>query len=209
MKTKIWIPAVLITASMGYGAAAQAACPSPFTVRDATGAAQNVAEINDVSDNCVFPSAITDGGGAANRAAVKAAVTAAAPADPAVVVALNPTANPCNAVTSSANINLTASGQIIPGTSSKQTYICSVSLIVGAADNVALVEGTGATCGTSTAGMAGGTTAATGWNLAANGGLAFGNGSGVVARTATAADNVCLLASSATQVSGNVMYVQQ
>jgi hypothetical protein len=56
--------------------------------------------------------------------------------------------------------------------------------------------------------MAGGATAVTGWNFAANGGLALGNGQGVVARTATAADNVCLLVSSTAQVSGTIVMAQ-
>src|SRR5215831_19354899 len=65
-------------------------------------------------------------------------------------------------------INLTASGQIAAGVANKYTYICSVHLVTATAQNIALVEGTGSTCGTSTAGMAGGATAATGWNLAVN-----------------------------------------
>jgi hypothetical protein len=105
-------------------------------------------------------------------------------------------------------VNVTGNSQIITGAASKQTYICAVNLMVGAADNVALVEGTGSTCGTGTAGMAGGTTAATGWNFAANGGLTLGNGQGMVARTATAADNVCLLVSGGAQVSGGITWAQ-
>jgi hypothetical protein len=98
--------------------------------------------------------------------------------------------------------------QIITGTASKQTYVCALNLIVSAADNVAIVEGTGSTCGTSTAGMAGGSTAATGWNFAANGGLTMGTGNGPVIRTATLADDVCLLVSTGAQVSGNVVWAQ-
>lgn len=105
-------------------------------------------------------------------------------------------------------ISLTANTQIIPGTASKQTYICSINLVSAAADNVAVVEGTGSTCATSTAGMAGGATAATGWNFAANGGIAQGSGLGAVMRTATAADNVCVFVSGATQVSGAVSWTQ-
>lgn len=211
MKTKIWAAAALL-AAFGGCTAAQAACPSPFTVKDSTGTAQNVAEINDASNNCVFPSAITDGGGAANRAAVKAASTTPAATDPALVVGVSPNSLGCSgagvANTTSTPISVTASTQIITGASSKQTYVCSLNLIAGAADNVALVEGTGTTCGTSTAGMAGGSTAATGWNFAANGGLTLGNGIGIIARTATAADNVCLLVSGSGQVSGNIVWAQ-
>lgn len=117
--------------------------------------------------------------------------------------------DPCKMVgASSYVINLTTNTQIITGTSSKQTYICAINIVVGAATNVALVEGTGSTCGTSTTGMAGGSTAATGWNFAANGGLTLGNGDSWVIKTATAADNVCILVSAANQVSGSIKYVQ-
>jgi hypothetical protein len=98
-------------------------------------------------------------------------------------------------------INTAASLQEISGTAGKQVYICSIQFVVSA-DNVALVEGTGATCGTGTAGIFGGATAATGWNLAANGQVSLGSGLGMVGRTAVAGDNVCLLVSSAAQVSG-------
>ncbi len=97
---------------------------------------------------------------------------------------------------------------LITGVASKQTYICSINIVVAGANNVALVEGTAAGCATGTAGMAGGATAATGWNFAANGGLTQGTGVGAPFRTATAADNVCVLQSAATQVSGNVTWAQ-
>ena len=120
-------------------------------------------------------------------------------------------ANPCLlAIPTNAAINLTASGKIITGTSAKTTYICSMDIVTATAQNIALVEGTGSTCGTSTAGIAGGTTAATGWNFGANGGLTKGNGMGPVyiAGNATA-DDVCLLLSSSGQTSGSVQYVQR
>lgn len=104
--------------------------------------------------------------------------------------------------------SLTASGQIITGVASKQTYICSINLVTATAQNIALVEGTGSTCATGIAGMAGGTTAATGWNFAANGGLTHGSGLGAVLRSATLADNVCLLLSSTGQTSGAVSWTQ-
>src|SRR5215469_9221726 len=212
MRSTIWIWAAAFAAIIGCGTAAQAACPSPFTVKDATGTSQNVAEINDASNNCVFPNAITDGGGAANRAAVKAATTSPAATDPALVVGVSPNSLGCAgasiANTTSTPISITTTTQIISGTVGKQTYLCSINLIAGAPDNVALVEGTGTICGTGTAGIAGGTTAATGWNFAANGGLTLGNGFSMVARTATAADNVCLMVSSGAQVSGSVIWAQ-
>jgi len=123
-------------------------------------------------------------------------------------------ADPCfGSLKSSAPINLAASGQIITGTASKKTYICALHLVSATAQNIALVEGTGTTCATNIFGLAGGTTAATGWNLAANGGLAEGSGNGTIIwgsgdANVTAA-NTCLLSSSTGQISGTAEYVQQ
>lgn len=179
-----------------------------------------------------WPAKVTDG---TNVQAVKAASTAAGATDPSAVVALSPNSplpagtnnvgtvdvkdssgnsllfDPCSQLAhSQAVINLTASGQLITGTASKQTYICFLQFAISStADNVALVEGTGSTCGTSTAGMAGGSTAATGWNLLANGSVTGGSLDRWSFKTATQADNVCLLASSGAQISGVVNYVQQ
>jgi hypothetical protein len=77
-----------------------------------------------------------------------------------------------------------------------------MNFITATAQNIALVEGTGTVCATGTAGMAGGTTAATGWNFAANGGFVNGGGGFWVFKTATPGDNVCLCLSSTGQTSG-------
>lgn len=122
------------------------------------------------------------------------------------------TADPCGGTKSFAPFSLTASGQIITGTAAQQVYICSINLVSATAQNIALVEGTGTTCATNIFGLAGGTTAATGWNLAANGGLTEGsgvatiiNGSGDANKLAA---NVCLLLSSTGQTSGTIGYVK-
>ena len=85
------------------------------------------------------------------------------------------------------SINQTANTQLAAGTSSKKIYICSIHVVVAAATNVALVEGTGSVCATGTAGVSGfgGATAATGWNFAANGGIALGNGDAAVGAEGT------------------------
>lgn len=108
-----------------------------------------------------------------------------------------------------ANVNVVTATTtlIITGVSGRQVYICGINLVTAAANNVAFVAGTDATCGTSTAGMNGGTTAATGWNFAANGGIAHGSGLGAVMRTETAGDSVCVITSAATQLSGTLSYV--
>jgi hypothetical protein len=111
-----------------------------------------------------------------------------------------------------ASFSLTASGQIITGTAAKKTYICSINILTATAQNIALVEGTGTVCATNIFGLAGGTTAATGWNFSANGGIAEGSGSGTIispsADTNGTAANVCLLLSSTGQTSGTISYVQ-
>jgi len=132
------------------------------------------------------------------------------PANVTQIAGSSVVADPCQTKARlSVNISLTANTQLIAGTSGKQTYVCSMDIVVAAATNVALVEGTGTACGTSTAGMAGGSTAATGWNFAANGGLVKGTGGNWVFKTATTANNVCILVSAANQVSGSIQYVQQ
>lgn len=104
----------------------------------------------------------------------------------------------------------TTSLKLVSKISAKQVYICSINIVVAAANDVALIEGTKTTtdCDTSAAGMAGGATAATGWNFAANGGLTQGSGVGTIMRTATANHDVCLLASANTQVSGVISWTQ-
>jgi hypothetical protein len=104
------------------------------------------------------------------------------------------------------NISTATTVLAVTGVSGRQVRICSINLVAGAADNVALIEGTGATCGTGSAGMAGGTTAASGWNFAANGGLTLGSGFGEVISTATTGDSVCIVTSAATQLSGHIRY---
>ncbi|MCU1308249.1 MAG: capsular biosynthesis protein [Acidobacteriaceae bacterium] len=104
------------------------------------------------------------------------------------------------------NISTATTTLIVTGSASKHVRICSISLVAGAADNVALISGTGATCGTGTTGMTGGTTAATGYNFAANGGIAQGTGIGEVNRTNALGDSVCAVTSAAVQLSGRIGY---
>jgi hypothetical protein len=107
------------------------------------------------------------------------------------------------------SITQTANTQLITGTASERIYICSLHLVTATAQNVALVDGTGTTCATGVAGVEGfgGSTAATGWNLAANSGLVLPSGQNPYGRTTTNQDNVCLLQSGAGQVSGGLSYV--
>ena len=108
-------------------------------------------------------------------------------------------------------INLAASGPttIVTGVAGTQTYICSLSIFpMGTATNVGFVEGTGTNCSTVSAGLIGGTTAANGGNFAANGGITLGSGYGIVLRSATAGDNICISESAGNQISGSIGWTQ-
>ena len=93
---------------------------------------------------------------------------------------------------------------IVTGVANRHVRICSIRLITAAANNVAIIAGTGATCGTSTAGMNGGVTGPEGENYAANGGTVQGSGVGIIMQTETVGDSVCIITSAATQLSGTM-----
>lgn len=95
---------------------------------------------------------------------------------------------------------------MVTGVSGRHVRICSLHLVTAIANNVAIISGTGATCGTGTAGIAGGTTAANGYNFAANGGIAIGSGFGEVMRTVATGDSVCIITSAAGPLAGNLAY---
>lgn len=109
-------------------------------------------------------------------------------------------------------LNGTANATIITGTASKKIYVCSLNLLSATTQNLNIISGTVTTCGTgSTAilGLAGGTTAATGWNFVANGGISMGSGGFAIAQVQNNADNLCIVTSSTGQYSGGLSYVVQ
>lgn len=120
--------------------------------------------------------------------------------------------HPCEAaIQSYAPISITTATttRIVAPSASNKTYICSMLLTSAAADNVGIVEGTGGTCGSGTAGVIGGTTAANGPNFAANGGLFIQAGGKVsVAQTAGTNVDLCLITSASTPLAGGINYVQ-
>ena len=137
---------------------------------------------------------------------------ALAPLPPPAQFATGQQMDPCKGQTKLyVSINQTANTQLATGTSGSKIYICSIHVVVAAATNVALVEGTGSVCGTGTAGVSGfgGATAATGWNFTANGGIVLGNGDVAVGAQGTSGDNLCLYNSGSGQVSGGISYVVQ
>jgi hypothetical protein len=134
-----------------------------------------------------------------------------ASSSPVVLASDQTVGDPCTfAAKTSVPISQTSSAQIITGTSSKKTYVCSIFALGADAENMSLVEGTGSVCATGTAAVIGSTTAGNGPNFAANGGFALGGGAGSVAIASNAnADNVCLLQSGSGRVAGVVTYVQR
>jgi hypothetical protein len=106
------------------------------------------------------------------------------------------------------SINVTVDTTLITGTASQHIYICAIQMMAAGAVNAAIVSGTGTTCQTGTGAVFGGTTAATGWNFPANGGIAHGSGLGVVGRTAAVTDGICIDVSAAVQVSGNISWTK-
>jgi hypothetical protein len=113
-------------------------------------------------------------------------------------------------ISKSRPINTTANAVIIPGIAGLTTFVCHVHMVAAGAVNATIVEGTGATCGTGTARMFAGSTAATGWNFTANAlTLTLGDGAHVIAVAGAAlGDDVCILVSAAVQVSGAIIFVQ-
>lgn len=104
------------------------------------------------------------------------------------------------------NISTVTTTLLVTGVAGRHVRICSMNIVTTLANTVALISGTGATCGTGTTGMNGGTTAATGWSFATNGGLTQGSGVGVINQTNAVADSVCLVSGVATQLSGRISY---
>lgn len=104
------------------------------------------------------------------------------------------------------NISTATTTLLVTGVSGRQVRIGALHLVAAGAQTAAIFEGTGATCGTGSAGMAGGTTAATGYSFAANGGISLGSGLGTVMQTATTGDSVCIITGSAVQLSGGIQY---
>jgi hypothetical protein len=106
------------------------------------------------------------------------------------------------------SISTATTTRIVTGVSSKKIYICHIYLFTAAANNVAVVEGT-SSCASPSAGVIGGTTTGTGINLGANSGWTEGMGSNAIAATTTNADDLCLITSASTQLSGVAVTVTQ
>lgn len=89
----------------------------------------------------------------------------------------------------------------------KHFYICSVNLVAAAAQTISIAEDDTDGCGSLTAGLTGGVTAAEGWSFGVNGGIAAIGGGYSIARTATAGRYLCAITGQAQQISGTIAYV--
>ena len=123
----------------------------------------------------------------------------AAASQAALAVSVSPT--PSYQCPYTAAFSLTANGTVITNPGGKNIYVCSAALINATAQSVTISEGTGAACGTGPIywlGAAGGTAA-----LAANGGFVLPAINWAMQKTG---DNVCVLLSGSTNVSGTLTY---
>jgi len=117
--------------------------------------------------------------------------------------------DPCSGVAKSyypVDIVTAATTEIANAVASNYFYICSVNLFSAGTNNVVIVEDDSDACASPTAGLMGGVTAAEGYNLTAQTGIAMGNGNGSVMRTAAVNRYLCIITSAAVQLSGTVVY---
>jgi len=118
-------------------------------------------------------------------------------------------AEPCSSgVKQNAPISETASAVIIPGQPSTKTYLCFVFLGTAGAQNLSIVEGTGAVCATNQLVIIGGP-GGTGPPSQASGNITLGSGAASVGFTTVVGNDVCLLQSASGLVAGNMIYVRQ
>lgn len=122
------------------------------------------------------------------------------------------TIDPCSSTAKTflpINISTATTTEITPSLAGASTnyYVCSLVLVTAAANNIALVDDDSDGCGSVTSGLAGGTTSGSGFNMAANSGMTFGNGMGSVFKTNGTNRVICLVTSAATQLSGTMSVV--
>jgi hypothetical protein len=149
----------------------------------------------------ISPIAVVYGSDGANIQALPIEPPSESPvlADPSVVVAQSP--NPAPVCTGIIAVNQTASTDV--KTFTNFGFICTVKLISATAQNISIVEGTGAVCATGIAAIDGGTTASNA--VPANGGWSLVSDRPWL-KLATSGDHLCILQSGAGNVSGVITY---
>jgi hypothetical protein len=122
------------------------------------------------------------------------------------------TLDPCNGTAKTSipiNISTATTTELTAALAGASThyYVCGLDLVAGGADNVALVDDDTDNCASPTSGLAGGTTAGSGWNFGANGGLVKGNGDSTIYKTGGTNRVLCMVTSAAVQLSGSIQVV--
>jgi hypothetical protein len=196
---------ILIAAGLllGLSMPAWAVCPTPLTAKDASGTTQNLSTTVDGAGSCLANVVIEDKGGT-NQATVKAASTAPAATDTAIVVSLSPnSAGLSVSATNSVAINISTATttQLVALVSGKAIYVTGWDVISGGTGNITLEYGTGTACATGTQVLTGA------YNLAAQAGISKGSGVGAMLFV-PAGDALCAVTSAAVQMSGSLSYTQ-
>jgi hypothetical protein len=137
--------------------------------------------------------------------------TTASASSPTVLASDQKVADPCmfQAKTKVAFSTTSGSTQLVALSGSTKIYVCAVHFISTSADSISFTEGTGTACATGATAVSGSTTAASGMDFPANGGMTEGGGVGTVMNTSVAGDELCLLQSGTTKIAGNLEVVQQ
>ncbi len=104
-------------------------------------------------------------------------------------------------------ISQTADTAVITATASQYIYVCSIVLVVSAAETVSIWEGTGTACGTGSTAILGSTTEANGMSFSATSGLSAISPVPFF-RTASTNVDLCIRQSGANRVSGMISYIK-
>ncbi len=166
-----------------------------MTIRDAAG---NERGVNVDSSNRLTTAPTLVSGSVASGAFAAGALNSAIP-------------DPCTTGTKLyyvVNLAAASTVEIANAIASEFWHICSVNLVSQGANKVIIATDDTDGCGSLTAGLNGGTTAATGWSFPADGnGIALGNGLGTVMKSATANHYLCIAPSTTAQLSGTISYI--
>lgn len=106
------------------------------------------------------------------------------------------------------NTTSAASFEIANAVVGQYFLICAVNVVAQGAQKLLIAEDDTDGCGSLSAGLNGGTTAATGWSFPADGnGISLGDGTGTVMRTTTTNRYLCFATSTTAQTSGTIIFV--
>jgi len=131
-----------------------------------------------------------------------------ASSSPVVLPAVQVTADPCslNAKTNVAIAQSTTSAQQLVALSANSAiYVCSMFVISGSANTLAVINGTGTNCANGSTAVIGSNTLGTSMSFAANGGFTLGNGGATIAKIASTQE-LCIVTQTGV-MAGNLTYV--